>query len=413
MSLSTPEGARTFDRAGGLAASPWPKFRADARNSGCSPGRGAPEGRIAWHRKLGERVLSPPSIGADGTLYVLAQTRLDGRPAPQLVALAPDGGERWRLGESWLRPDDAPARSEGSWAPGWDASHSPAVAGDGTVYVGASPRVMASVVGGAASHLLAVDPHAGRVRGHVELAAPMSSPSIGGDGTVYVGLYRGGVAAIGPGGLLWRSHGRISKACACPALGPDGAIYHGSRDEFSVSWDSEGYDFDLTALDRDGEARWCYGDMAGQPQSPMFPAVGRDAAVYAVLAGRLYAFSYDGNILWRRKALALTSYPAVAKDATLRAAGRALHSIRAEDGTPDWTAAPCGRSDLSDPAIDGDETVYVGSRAGLLAAVDPSGEPRWCRRLGREPAGASVGAPIVGDGAVYAGTSDGHLYALT
>jgi outer membrane protein assembly factor BamB len=57
-----------------------------------------------------------------------------------------------------------------------------------------------------------------------------SSPAVGGDGTIYVGSADGQLYAINPDGSLKWSFPTVSSVISSPAIGGDGTIYVGSYD---------------------------------------------------------------------------------------------------------------------------------------------------------------------------------------
>src|SRR5690606_32182036 len=133
----------------------------------------------------------------------------------------------------------------------------PVIGTDGTIYFGKTGRVYA------------VNPD-GTERWSVEVGHEVHSPpSIGGDGTVYVGA--DGVHAFNPdGSLLWAAGDGIVRTA--PIVGADGAIYVGSEDGR------------VYALNPDGSVRWEY--LAGSPISTP-PAIGLD--------GKILLTSYDST----------------------------------------------------------------------------------------------------------------------
>ncbi|MCB7128506.1 MAG: PQQ-binding-like beta-propeller repeat protein, partial [Candidatus Brocadiales bacterium] len=66
------------------AASGWPMYRLDARNTAQSQFPGSQTGKLKWSFKTGGPITSSPSIGPDGTVYVGSK---DGK----LYAVSPGG----------------------------------------------------------------------------------------------------------------------------------------------------------------------------------------------------------------------------------------------------------------------------------------------------------------------------------
>jgi outer membrane protein assembly factor BamB len=145
----------------------------------------------------GPIAISPPAIGADGTIYV-------GSDDTNLYAVNPDGTERW------------------TFSTGAAVESTPAIAADGTIYVGGPYQLFALTDGGQGSvtEKWAVDTN----------PLGFSAPAIGADGTIYVGANSanrtGTLWAVNPdGSVRWKFVGRGGFADFSPAIGPDGTIY--------------------------------------------------------------------------------------------------------------------------------------------------------------------------------------------
>lgn len=107
-----------------------------------------------------------------------------------------------------------------------------------------------------------------------ESSAP-SSPSIGSDGTIYVGGGDGKLYAINPDGTKRWSFAKGGSVDSSPAIGSDGAIYVGSDDN------------SLYAINPDGTKGWNYSTRGDVRSSP---AIGPDGTVYIGSGdGYLYA----------------------------------------------------------------------------------------------------------------------------
>jgi len=172
------------------------------------------------------------------------------------MAYAPDGATQW------------------SFKAGRDIKSSPAIADDGTVYFGSRDR-----------KLYALTP-AGKLKWTFATGAWVdSSPAIGADGTVYFGGWDKFFYALNPdGSLKWKkSVGAIVESS--PAIGADGTVYFGAHDK------------KLYALNPDGSVRWAFPTGGAIISSP---AIGADGAVYiSSLDGNLYAVNPDGSQRWR------------------------------------------------------------------------------------------------------------------
>ena len=193
---------------------------------------------------------SSPAIASDGTIYV-ASTRLDEQGFLRdgwVHALNPDGTEKWR------------------YERGLGISSSPAIGGNGNVYIG-----------GGDGHLFALDKETGEeVWAYGIAGAVFSSPAIDSDGTIYVGANDNNLHAVNPDGTEKWNFTTDSWIFSSPAVGQDGAIYIGSSDNIIYS------------INPNGTQRWNYTTDSMILSSP---AIGEDGSVYITsYDGTLYAF---------------------------------------------------------------------------------------------------------------------------
>jgi outer membrane protein assembly factor BamB len=200
----------------------------------------------------------------------------------------------------------------------YNCTSSPAVATNGTIYVGSFD-----------GNLFAVSPD-GKVEWKFNASMQIkSSPAIGADGTIYFGSRDRKLYALTPaGGLKWTF---VTGAWvdSSPAIAADGTIYFGS-------WDTNFY-----ALDPNGSLKWVFpsGDIIDSS-----PAIGVDGTIYFGSHDRyLYALSSNGKLRWRF----LTQGPVT-----------------------------------SSPAIGADGAIYFSSTDGNLYALNPNGMERWRLRRG-------------------------------
>jgi len=182
------------------------------------------EGAVKWTAQTGPILRISPALASDGTVYVPSY---DGK----LYAVAPpstgeQGSVRWTFDfGQHLGPTAFPSESARSGAGGQagvGSSASPTIGPDGTLYVGANN-----------SNFYAITPD-GQLRwlfeAEREVAGIWSSAALGADGlTVYFGANRGGIYALdtATGKERWRFniYGSVYNS---PALDADGVLYTGS-----------------------------------------------------------------------------------------------------------------------------------------------------------------------------------------
>ena len=75
--------------------SPWPMFRHDLKHSGHTPYTGPATPTLAWTFPANDGIVSSPTIGADGTIYVGAGWYFLGADDYNFYALNPDGSLKW------------------------------------------------------------------------------------------------------------------------------------------------------------------------------------------------------------------------------------------------------------------------------------------------------------------------------
>ena len=197
------------------------------------------------------------AVAPDGTIYASA----DG-----LYAIAPDGKLKWKFSPAGAHCASTPAVADDGtvyigcqddllyavgpdgtkkWElrTGDDVDSSPAIGADGTIYVGSDDK-----------KLWAVAPD-GAPRFSLITGAPVrSSPAIGADGTVYVGSFDGLLYAVGPSGVVKWTYRAADRIASSPIVDADGAIAFGSQDDR------------IYALEADGHLRWTFqldGDVDG------------------------------------------------------------------------------------------------------------------------------------------------------
>jgi outer membrane protein assembly factor BamB len=355
-----------FTATGGLANSAWPKFRGNAQNTGLSRYVGAQTNHVKWIRFTARPVVSSPSIGADGTVYV-------GSLDSKLYALnTSDGSVKWTY-------------ATGSWV-----TSSAAIAVDGTVYIGSWD-----------AKLYALNSADGSLEwSHATGGGIIGSAAISADGTVYIGSGDGKVYALNPadGGVKW-AHVAGNAVNSSPVIGTDGTIYVGSDD------------MNVYALNpADGTVKWVY-VTSGLVHSS--PAISADGTVYVGSDdGKVYALNAsDGSLKWSyATANIVASSPAIAVDGTIYVGSDDynVYALNPLDGSIKWSFTTVG-SVYSSPAIGADGTVYVGSYYTVYALNPSDGSVKWSYYAAGDWMDSS---PAIGaDGTVYVGSGD-KVYAF-
>ena len=270
---------------------------------------------------------------------------------------------------------------------------SPAIGADGSIFIGVETR------GG--GRVLAVNPSDfSRPKWVRELTRfVQSSPAVGADGTVYIGGGDGKLYALNPvnGDSRWECDLKTPLSSS-PAVGVDGTIYIGG------SLDSK-----LHAVWPNGTERWAFPTGGVVTSSP---TIGPDGAVYVGSWDRMvYAVTPEGTRKWQFETAGIVhSSPAVGKDGAIYVGSedQTVYAITPEGGLK-WKKFTNGLIQSS-PSIGADGTIYIASNDANFYALSPDdGSERWVKYLGTTTAST---AAVRGDGVIIVGGDDGIVHAL-
>lgn len=272
---------------------------------------------------------------------------------------------------------------------GWVES-SPTIGGDGTVYIGSGDGALYAIR------------RSGALLWKYQTAGPIdSSPTIGGNGRIYFGSYDHYIYCLTPAGTLRWRFGTEDMVWSSPLVGPGEIVYCGSQDG------------SVYAINPDGTLKWRYVAGGAVWSSPALSDSGvlyfgcNDGYIYAVNAS-------NGTLAWKyQTGSAVDSSPAIGPDGAIYAgSGDGFFYALNPDGTLKWTFMTTWAMDSS-AAIAPDGTIYVGVgndwSFGQLYALNPNGSQKWVF----DAHGAVRSSPAVAaDGTVYFGSGDGNIYCL-
>ncbi len=167
------------------------------------------------------------------------------------------------------------------------------------------------------------------------------------------------------------------------------------------------YDHNLYALNAgDGEFLWKYPTDAGIASSPCV----YEGVVFVGSADRvLYAVgARDGRIRWTcpTKGKIWSSPQAAFHHVFFGSDDQNLYAVNVQAGRVAWTFKADGKI-RSSPRI-GEEAIYVGCEAGIVYAIDTSGDVHWRFRARR----GVTSSPAVTDEMAYVGAQDRYVYGL-
>jgi outer membrane protein assembly factor BamB len=384
-------------------AGSWPQVQGAPHHRGFSPDPISPPLATAWARSIGAHIHGGSPVLSGGRLFLVGADFSDGTTSVVVALDAVTGDELWRA------------------SPGADVRNAPAVAGE-VLVVPASSGVLIGYDVATGEELWRNDLGAGVTRNRAVLHA-----AVAGDGTaVYAGVH-GRYAALAPdsGEAVWdgvpaEGNSLASLAAAAVAGGlVIGTVGRGREGLFA--WDAA-----------TGEERWRVEPPAtiGVQGSPV---VSEDEArvYFANAAGVIHAVELaTGAEVWSTALFsentdwdyAVTATPAlahgllfvpttydwfVALDATT---GEEAWRIAAGESVLHVSHARTTASSFSAPPLVTGSVLWVPGADGFLRAHDAvSGDELWCSDL----AAPLLSGIAVGDGALYIGSYDGTIRALT
>jgi len=279
-------------------------------------------------------------------------------------ALTPAGNPKW------------------SFRAGREIHSSPAIGTDGTLYFGARDGKFYALT--PAGRLRWIFPTGGWVD---------ASPAIGADGTLYFGSWDKYFYALNPDGRLKWKFATGAVVNSSPAIAQDGTVYFGSHDQ------------KLYALTTDGRERWTF--LTGGEISAS-PAIGEDGTVYfSSRDGHLYALNPDGTKRWQAQLGGIgDASPVLTEAGHIVVAGDHQTKTFSKDGQSGWSWPADG--DAAVPAAVAAGQVYVAPPGRELHALTEDGQLRWTVHLEDQLSSAPV---IAGDGTIYASVGAG-LYVI-
>lgn len=307
---------------------------------------------------------------------------------------------------------------------------SPAIAGDGTTYVGSGDGKLYAIT------------QNGTVRWTADLGAPVSgSPCIADDGRIVVGTSGGTVRCLGKSGESHWTYSTGGMIMSSPVVregiayvtSTNGSLYALGLADGAKAWsyatggavwsspavDSVGRvyvtseDGYLYAINPTGTLRWRYHTASSVIASP---ALDLDGIVYIGSGdGGFYAINPNGTLKWRfETSRIIQSSAAIGPDGNLYfgtgydgSDGR-FYAVR-PNGTQIWRIDLPGGGVTSSPAIDPSGAIYFGACDKKLYAYLSDGTKLWEHATGD----SVVGSPALGaDGSVIVGSYDGKVYCL-
>jgi outer membrane protein assembly factor BamB len=241
--------------------------------------------------------------------------------------------------------------------------------------------------------LFAVYPD-GSEKWRFKISSFRKSPSIGEDGTIYIGGYGDGILyAINTDGTLKWKYQVGGSLVTSPVIADDGSIYVSTYVSVVSNY--------LYAINSDGTEKWKY-FMDGLILSE--PCLGSDGTIFIGSPGDLLALNPDGTLRWKfNTGSNILCSPSIADDGTIYFSSydQYFYAIY-QDGTLRWKCF-LGYSMKNIPSIAIDGTIYVAG-GSKLSSVNPDGTIKWVFNLGEKRVVTHSSPAISADGTIYIGT---------
>jgi outer membrane protein assembly factor BamB len=209
-----------------------------------------------------------------------------------------------------------------------------------------------------------------------------SSPTIGSDGTIYIGSKDHHLYAINADGTLKWRYKATWEVDSSPAIDSEGTIFIGSGNDF-------------IAINPDGTEKWRFDAAAGVKSSPTIDSEG---TIYFSSHEYVYAFYPNGTLKWDFRLSGYASSPVIDSDGTIFIGGYDYFYSINTNGTLKWKYKTKTNLGRTSPAIGLDETIYIGSDTGQYYAIYPNGTLRWKHE---KVGGRTASSAIDSDGTIY------------
>ncbi|AIQ13870.1 outer membrane protein assembly factor BamB family protein [Paenibacillus durus] len=316
---------------------------------------------------------SPVVIGKDGTVYAGAYNK------PLFYALNSDGTEKWsysgKSGE-YFRYDAAPA-----------------IAADGTIYVGSSYG------------LHAINPDGSR-KWYIDFNGRTNGVSLDSDGNIYV-LHANTLYSLDATGVVKWSKTLYSSqsVSSVPSISKDGNIYVAEASG-------------IEAFNKQGSRLWLFS--VGAYEGYGSPTIGEDGTIYLGLGngtqiGYMYAINPDGTQKWKLTVESkIDAPPTVDKEGTLYFGltyAKKFYAVN-PDGTVKWSISTPNFYMNTGPILDSISNIYFTSASNwdtTLHAITSSGANLWDITITGTQYGANVPPAIAKDGTIYIASGQGII----
>ncbi|HSV97087.1 MAG TPA: PQQ-binding-like beta-propeller repeat protein [Spirochaetota bacterium] len=370
--------------------SPWPKFRADALQSG--RGRVVPvtdPSLRPWMYKTGKGIFSSPVIDAEGTAYI-------GSADHWFYALGADGSLKWKFKTGEIIDSSALLDDRGR------------------VYVGSGD-----------AHVYCLERSDGRPVWKMKAHTVREVEKEFGLKTYNLDWFEGNIGMLADGTLIAPNDNYLVYAIdrdtgarktqyvgnelmwSLPAVNAKtGRIFFGSQ--YMALENVYCYD---TAT---GKKRWANGGLGSNAASPVLTSDAHNGAVVlGGFDGYVRAYAQDsGKQLWKRGLRDhIYASPAQLSDGAIiqPSADGTVYALEPSTGDIRWsfdTLEPI----RSSPAVDAHDRIYVGSGEGRLFCINPDGTLRWAYRCIDEDRNDLNGSPGLGRTGVYIGGENGGVF---
>ena len=193
-------------------------------------------------------------------------------------------------------------------------------------------------------------------------ASMKSSPTIGPDGTIYVGSDDDHLYAVYPNGTLrWKFKAGYS-VTSTAAISENGTVYFGSNDGI------------FYCLHSDGTLNWKIPVGGLISDSPL---IAEDGMIYMGLGGSVKAIYPNGTVKWSTSTGNYISSPAMGHDGTIYIGSYDDHMYALyPNGTIKWRFET-GDYISSTPVVSENDHIYFGSWDGYFYALYPNGSLKW------------------------------------